>query len=376
MRKLLLLLSLLLIVPAHAQLFFPPSPIPTAATCVAVGYSGPGDVVASAVAWSGLRAYSAAKCGNKAIQIESVVTLTTKDINTLQTGDLDISTAEGFGGTDAVCSGTISGTTLSVTSCSPSTFHVGDQVTGAGINQPAAISAVGTCASPPGTCTLNLSQTVGSSETITISIGLAITKLYDQTGNTNCSSAACDYAATGVNPANVPFLMANCLNTTKPCGVFFSHNTGSPVTANSMTSLAQPFTISDVSNRLVASSYNMITGWGGSGVGVGYINGAAQRWLNFSAAPTAAASTGSLHAVQNVINNTSSYITVDSATPTTVSVGTTGDPINNVIYWGQSGTGNQLVNGILVEIGIWGSAFSTTLQGNMYSNQHTYWGTL
>jgi hypothetical protein len=69
-------------------------------------------------------------------------------------------------GTDAICTGTISETTLSVTSCSFGTLHVNDTIAGTGIIQPAYITVIGSCASPPGTCTLNASQTVGAAETI------------------------------------------------------------------------------------------------------------------------------------------------------------------------------------------------------------------
>jgi hypothetical protein len=94
-------------------------------------YHGPGDLTPNATAWYGDRGYSLAWASG------------------------------------ASCTGTISTTTLSVSACSSGTLQVGFQISGAGINKPAYITAIGTCASPPGTCTLNASQTVSSSETIT-----------------------------------------------------------------------------------------------------------------------------------------------------------------------------------------------------------------
>lgn len=59
-------------------------------------YVGPGDVVASANGWWGLRAYSAAKAGNKAVRLVRASDSTQSDINTLANGNLDVSTATTF----------------------------------------------------------------------------------------------------------------------------------------------------------------------------------------------------------------------------------------------------------------------------------------
>ncbi len=62
----------------------------------AAPYVGPGDVVSGAVAWWGLRAYSAAKAGTKAANICHVVPSTVcADINTLANGNFDVAATVG-----------------------------------------------------------------------------------------------------------------------------------------------------------------------------------------------------------------------------------------------------------------------------------------
>jgi hypothetical protein len=59
-------------------------------------YVGPGDIVSGATAWWGLRAYSAATAGTKAINIRASGDNATADINTLTNGNLDVVTVSSF----------------------------------------------------------------------------------------------------------------------------------------------------------------------------------------------------------------------------------------------------------------------------------------
>jgi hypothetical protein len=59
----------------------------------AAAYVGPGDVIAGAGAWYGLRAYSAAKAGTKAVKLIRSSDSTQQDINTLANGNLDVGDA-------------------------------------------------------------------------------------------------------------------------------------------------------------------------------------------------------------------------------------------------------------------------------------------
>jgi hypothetical protein len=63
-----------------------------------VSYIGPGNVVSGAVAWWGLRAYSGAMAGTKAINLRRDSDQGTSDFNTLANGNLDIASITTFKG--------------------------------------------------------------------------------------------------------------------------------------------------------------------------------------------------------------------------------------------------------------------------------------
>lgn len=86
-----------------------------------VAFQGPGDVVASATAWWGLRAYSAAKKGNPAINLCNVLDVTCADVATdATTGDLVAPT--NIGGTDCTL----------ITTCTIKKWYDQTQGTGCG----------------------------------------------------------------------------------------------------------------------------------------------------------------------------------------------------------------------------------------------------
>jgi hypothetical protein len=93
-------------------------------------------------------------------------------------------------------------TTLTISACGSGTLNKGDTITGAGITQPAYITAIGTCASPPGTCTVNAAQTF-SSEAVTAQVAMFVTEVYDQVGTKHAVQATA---------ANQPKLATSCLN--------------------------------------------------------------------------------------------------------------------------------------------------------------------
>lgn len=105
------------------------------------------------------------------------------DVKVLASGDFDLATAKSNCGTDGSITASIATTVLSITALGSGQVTVGDQITGAGITQPAVILSVGTCISgavvPPCTFNLNATQTV-SSETITANAGSSITKKVNQ----------------------------------------------------------------------------------------------------------------------------------------------------------------------------------------------------
>ncbi len=73
---------------------FVPPPIPFSSGVVA--YSGPGNIVTGATVWGGLRAYTAATAGTKAIRIRASGDNVETDINTLTNGNLDVATVSSF----------------------------------------------------------------------------------------------------------------------------------------------------------------------------------------------------------------------------------------------------------------------------------------
>jgi hypothetical protein len=95
---------------------------------VVVAYTGPGDIVSGAQAWWGLRAYSAATAGTKAINIRASGDNATTDINTLANGDLDVATVSSFLG--------IHGGNAFVTKLYEQTGGGADQIQATAANQP------------------------------------------------------------------------------------------------------------------------------------------------------------------------------------------------------------------------------------------------
>ena len=148
-------------------------------------YTGPGDIVASATAWYGLRGYNAAYAtgSNKSINVRRASDNTTQDILILSNGNLDIASANTFAGTDATCQGSTTGlsVTIAFTSCS-ATPKAGDTVTGTGISQPEYLTACGTFTAGAGSCTLTTAQNIGVAETVTMQVAMFVTKAYDQSG--------------------------------------------------------------------------------------------------------------------------------------------------------------------------------------------------
>lgn len=76
-------------------------------TVAAASYTGPGDVVASALTWWGLRAYSAATVSTAAANICNAADANCADVNSLANGNFDVATATGAplncGGAGGTC---------------------------------------------------------------------------------------------------------------------------------------------------------------------------------------------------------------------------------------------------------------------------------
>jgi hypothetical protein len=68
------------------------------AGAVAPSYTGPGNIVAGAAVWGGLRAYSLATAGTRAINLRRDSDQATSDFNTLANGNLDVASIATFKG--------------------------------------------------------------------------------------------------------------------------------------------------------------------------------------------------------------------------------------------------------------------------------------
>lgn len=277
------------------------------------GYTGPGDVVASAKIWYGLRCYNAAYTGN-------VV-----DITDSATGNTT--------GTRLQCAA--GGTISALVSGSACTFVTGN----------ACSSLATTCAT-----------------------ACNVRQLYDQTAGNQCAGASCDLIAS-VN-ANRPTYTQNCLGSL-PCMTFVNGVTHVLQTANSFTAIAQPYTASWVGNRTggfttfspVWTDFNASTG--------GWNNAANQIVMYAGTSATKAATDSTTHATQSAFNGASSTLYVDGSS-STVNPGTSGST-TNILAMGNNLSG-QSVTGNIFEFGIWPIAFSGGQNSSMNSNQHTYWG--
>lgn len=325
------------------------------------GYTGPGDVVSGATVWYGLRAYNAAYAtgSNNAVNVRRASDNTTTNIVILANGNLDTATAASFAGTDATCTGTISSTTLTISSCASGTLHVNDPISGTGINAPAYITAIGTCGAPPGTCTLNASQTVSVGETITAQVALFVATLYDQSGNGK--------NATQATTADQPQLLPACLSSgTLPCIEFLGSATQRLVAT--ITTVTQPYSASCASfNSTVAGTKSC---FGSAGFLGGYNSTNAEIFAG-TLAPFAGAAQTAYHNIQFLFNSTTSIINLDGTDSGSLSAGTAATSTSLSV--GSANTTDYLT-GPWLEFGLWPLAFTSGNRTSLCHNQYAYWG--
>jgi hypothetical protein len=340
---------------------------------VASSYVGAGDIVASATAWYGLRAYNAAYAtgSNNAVNVRRASDNSTQNIVILSTGALDIATANTFAGTDATASCTIATTVATCTGAS-STPHTGSTITGSGVQNPCYIVSVGSFAGGAGTVNLGGTGTspcgtISVAVTLTFQYGLYLPEIYDQTGNSHNVLQA--------TASNQPQLLPICSNSL-PC-VYFAGSAHNLVSAT-ITTIPQPITITYVAQAAdTTDQENILTAInGGNGIetGFGKATTAAYIYASNFVTTTSPVSINVLHAAQNVFSSTSSVICVDGTCATGLNAGTY-SAVNNIILGTSSAGGGQPLIGYFTEGGLWAVAFNSTQYGNMCHNQYTYWTT-
>jgi hypothetical protein len=367
-----LLVLLLAILPWQAEAQFQNNCAGISAFCeppAGASYIGPGDVVAGATGYYGFRGYSGAFStgSNNAVTYRRASDNTTQNGVILTSGAFDIATALAFSGTDAVCTGTIASTTLTVTSCASGTLHVNDQISGTGITNPTTITVINTCGTPPGTCTISNAATVSVAEPITATVALFVTELFDQTGNGRHVLQA--------TAANQPQLLASCVGAL-PC-MSCSGSSQGLIAGSTFTPTTGVMTFSAVAERTgnLTTQSTIIGVTGASGNNLLGGNSVANNWrVRGSSAVTRAATDSAINSAQGVINgaspNSMLYIN-GTATNGSAGSSTTAEApsvCENVA------AGTAAFAGFFMTGAWWDAlAFSATQAANMSSNDNGYW---
>lgn len=187
-----------------------------------------------------------------------------------------------------------------------------------------------------------------------------VKKLYDQSGGTNCSAAACDFNihATFAGPKLTP----NCL------GALACMTFGTTVlmdTAGTLTQ-AQPVTISMVAS---ANASDNLTFAGSNlfGTGIVMLTGSLARLSAGGSSSTISLASGTFHGLQAVLNAGSSDFNINGSANAVGTPGTSGS--SNIVRFGDAA-----FLGRVMESGVWPSAFSGGQSTAMNTNQQAYWG--
>lgn len=261
-------------------------------------YTGPGDVVGSALGWWGMRAYSAATVGSKCVRVVRASDSAQQDINSLSDGTLDVSSLTSF----------LTATTGKVVTLYDQTLNGLDVTQATNGNRPdITLSAIGSLAA--------ITFTASSSQ-----------KLGPSAGFTPTQSQPWTYSTVVLNSVLGPKCIISNDSAGSPCALDFISNAGSAT--------VQLYAGSAALSAAALATWYAIQGVANGGSSVLYVNGSQSTGLNAST---------------NTFANTQGMIIGDDA------------------------FGN-FYDGIIAEVGLWGSGFSTGNQSSMNSNQRTYWG--
>ena len=237
-------------------------------------YTGPGDVVASAVVWYGFRAYSSAVASGGTQKVTNI-----RRSSDNHTCDLLIATTGGLGNTANCSTGGDNGQT-----------------------------AASFCAST----------------------NCWVATTYDQSGGNNCSGSPCDLSQ--ATAANQPqFLQTGCSSGSLPC----MQRTVGAAASVSGTAPAQtaPQSFSAVWDLYNAANSDFVCASQTTPNGFNVASGAA-RVLGSGGGPSGTAANSAWHAVTGVLSGASSFVNVDG-TQTTGS--TTNRTTSADFYWGGNG---------------------------------------
>ncbi len=293
---------------ARAQVPFTGGGLPTPAIPT---YTGPGDVVASASAFWGLRAYNVAyaaglnKLANVCLPADSVCADATSDAN----GNL-------------VLPGSLSTCANAVTICTVKTLY----------DQSGALA----CAA-----------------------------------GTNCDVTQ----ATIANRPTlvIPGAANGCPTTAGYCMAFVRANALRLASSNAIT-LSQPISLEFVGNRTGTTSNGQgALAFNSATQQIGWNAGTNAIRIGFGTFQTLAANDNTWHAVQGVASNTVGSLNADGA-GSAANNGANAPAAATIVLGCQASAGTNCVDGVMTEAGIWPIAFSGANIAALNTNQHNYWG--
>lgn len=367
---------------------FPPGTFQSRAALDAApapSFTGIGDVVSSATAWYGLRAYNAsyASSTGKAANIR-------RASDNVQC-DFDVTTAGGFGLTTATCNSSTQGGvsyatfvgTDAASSCTTSSFaatclgttgtiHVNDVVTSVGLTQPCIVTATN------GSTTANIGigssgvgcGNVGVAETFTFQVAGWITKLYDQSGANFCSGAPCDISQ-ATTADQLQFLPSCANSATLPCWLITSAGT---LVGTNVAPANATMTFATVANRFNGTQSVQWLNFGAGG-NHNNIRGTASTGNSWQLIPggsggfAATANDNTWHSAIGVMNGGSSVLNIDGTETIGSATGSTSSGPLSIV-------GGGVVGAYQSEVGVWGSTlFTGTQRTNACGNMATYYNT-
>jgi hypothetical protein len=296
---------------------------------VVSSYTGPGDVLASAFGWWGLRAYSAALAGAGATTTPVVDVLGSTTVTSCTiylkgdgTGGLDLTTS-GTGGVGHQCiSGATTFCTVTNTSCS-------------------------------------------------------VSQIYDQSGGNHCGGGPCPL--TQATAANQPVLTFNSPSSGLQTLAFTAASTESLQNATiNLGLVGAPYTFSHMSKYTNNSLQAYLATVGATDARLGYDQAGtnANKFFFFAGIGfvSATASDGAFHDIQ-VYEDAGGFAGALNVDGTDSSGLAPGNSSTGGFSWGVSfGTSNNPMNGNSGEIGVWEASSTSTIRNNLCHNQSTYWG--
>lgn len=193
---------------------------------------------------------------------------------------------------------------------------------------------------------------------------VAVTKIYDQTGNGNHLTQATLSQMPTLPPSVIGSFYAMAFVAASLQELALSGTLATPP--------SQPYTMVIAAKRnprVTSTDYFFGARFNGCQFGGSADNVFISAGVNSAEVP---ATDGAFHAFQDIFNGASSSITVDGSTTGSLDAGTNAFSSSSVSFGGDTLGDNMSGNGL--EYGIWPVAFSGGQLSSMNSNMRNYWG--